>query len=180
MKRYSTLFLAFGTMALISFFVSSSAHADDTNIPMTEAHITRIRNNCVQAQSSLTQLHATDALLRVNRGQIYESISTKLMEPFNGRAAVNSLDVTQLISVATLYDQQLTTFRDDYQQYEQTMSKTLKIDCKNQPVEFYDSVTDTRNKRVTVHNDTVNLQTTIQSYKTAFESFTAQFEGIKK
>jgi hypothetical protein len=180
MKRYSTLLLVFGAITLVSFYMSTAVHADDTSIPMTEAHITRIRNSCVQAQSSLTQLHATDALLRVNRGQIYESISTKLMEPLNSRAAINSLDATQLVSVATLYDQQLTAFRNDYQQYEQTMSKTLKIDCKNQPVEFYDSVTDTRNKRVTVHNDTVNLQTTIQSYKTAFEVFATPFEGATK
>lgn len=180
MKRYSTLFLIFGAITLVSCYFSAAAHADDTSLPMTEAHITRIRNNCVQAQSSLIQLHATDALLRVNRGEIYESISTKLMEPLDSRAAINSLDATQLVSIATMYDQQLTTFRDDYQQYEQTMSKTLKIDCKNQPVEFYDSVTDTRNKRLTVHNDTVNLQATIQSYKTDFELFAVQFEGVTK
>lgn len=177
MKRYSILPLIFSVIALVSFSMSTLAHADDTSIPMTQAHIDRIRTNCTQAQSSLFQLHATDALLRVNRGEVYESISTKLMEPFNSRATLNSLDATLLVADATLYDAQLTTFRNDYQQYEQALSKLLNMDCKNQPVEFYDGVTDARNKRSIVHLDTVNLQTTIQTYKTDFETFAKQFEG---
>lgn len=178
MKRFLVLALVFGAIFGSALGVSVLAHADST--PMTEAHIARIRSNCVEAQSSLSRLHATDALLRVNMGQLYESILTKLMSPFNSRVALNNLDGATLVSLANTYNQQLTDFRTNYQQYEEAMSRTLKIDCANQPVTFYDSVTDTRDKRKTVNDSTTALQTTIQTYKTEFESFATKFSGDAK
>lgn len=139
--------------------------------PMTEAHIERIRGNCVKAQSTLTRLHASDALLRVNRGQLYELISTKLMAPFNSRVALNRLNGASLVTVATNYESQLAAFRISYQQYEEAMSGVLRINCKNQPVAFYDSVGDTRMKRKKVNDSTLQLQQTVQQYKAEFEKF---------
>lgn len=139
--------------------------------PMTEAHIARIRANCVEAQTQLSQLHTTDALLRVNRGQLYERILTKLMSPLNSRIALNNLDSSSLVAISATYEQQLMAFRLDYQQYEEAMSNTLKINCTNQPVAFYDSVADARIKRQKVHDSTVQLQESMQSYKNQFEVF---------
>ena len=143
--------------------------------PMTEAHIERIRANCVEAQSTLTQLHASDALLRVNRGQLYESISTKLMIPFNTRATSNKLDATALIANTTTLEQQLSEFRANYKQYEEAMTKTLRMNCTNQPVAFYDSVADTRAKRQQVYLSNQALQKTIEQYKLAFDVFKQKF-----
>jgi len=145
--------------------------------PMTEAHIARIRANCIEAQSRLGQLHVSDALLRVNRGQIYESISTKLMAPLNSRISLNRLDGVSLVSIAATYEGQLAYFRQSYQQYEEAMSQTLKINCTNQPVVFYDSVADTRAKRKKVHESTLALHDTVREYKSEFEAFAKQFEG---
>lgn len=142
---------------------------------MGEAHIERIRANCSDAQATLSQLHASDALLRVNRGQVYESLSTKLMATFNSRVALNRLDATQLVTVSSLYERQLTTFRTDYQSYEQQMSDILKIDCTKQPVAFYDAIASARNKRAKVHQDVVDLTKQINDYKTAFDAFEKQY-----
>lgn len=144
--------------------------------PMTEAHIERIRRNCVEAQTSLSQLHASDALLRVNRGQLYESISTKLMVPFNSRIALNRLDSKGLPAIASQYEKQLSAFRLNYQQYEEAMSETLKLNCTKQPVAFYDSVDATRTKRRLVHDSTTELHRLIQEYKTEFEVFAGKFQ----
>ncbi|HEY5695783.1 MAG TPA: hypothetical protein VIQ80_03030 [Candidatus Saccharimonadales bacterium] len=144
--------------------------------PMTEAHIERIRSSCVEAQSTLSQLHATDALLRVNRGQLYESMSTKLMEPFDSRLALNNYNTADLVSVASTYDHQLTDFRTKYQQYEESMSDTLKINCRNQPVAFYDSVTATRDKRENVHQSALLLHKLINDYQQAVEAFAKNFK----
>src|SRR5689334_18968108 len=111
---------------------------------MTDEHIARIRMNCQDAQSSLSQLHASDALLRVNRGQLYESISTKLMAPLNSRIALHRLDGVKLVATTTRYESQLATFRAKYQEYEEAMSDVLRVNCVNQPVAFYDKVADTR------------------------------------
>lgn len=143
--------------------------------PMTEAHIERIRAHCVEAQSTLTQLHASDALLRVNRGQLYESISTKLMNPFNSRVVSNKLDATALTTHTASFEQQLNEFRANYKLYEEAMTKTLKMNCTNQPVAFYDSVADTRAKRQQVYLSNQALQETIEQYKLAFDAFKQKF-----
>ena len=148
--------------------------------PMTEAQIQRIRTNCVEAQSTLYQLHASDALLRVNRGQLYESMSSKLMEPFDSWLTLNSYNPSDLLSVASEYSDKLADFRTAYQQYEEAMSKTLQLNCVNQPVAFYDSVADTREKRSKVHDATLELHRLIGDYKRAFEKFAGDFKESDK
>lgn len=138
---------------------------------MDDAHIERIKANCIEAQTKLTRLHTADALLRVNRGQLYEQILTKLMSPFNSRVALNNLNSSELVSIAATYQQQLTTFRTNYQQYEETLSSALKMNCTDQPVAFYDKITDAREKRKKVHESTITLKQSIETYKTAFTAF---------
>jgi hypothetical protein len=178
-KRYLVFVSVIG-MALVGVVFLQAVVKAEEPAPMTEAHIERIRSNCIEAQSSLNQLHASDALLRVNRGQLYESISTKLMAPFNSRVALNHLDSAGLPAIASQYEQQLATFRLSYQQYEEAMSRTLKINCTNQPVAFYDSLGDTRTKREAVHASTVELHKTIQNYKAEFEAFAKKFLELAK
>lgn len=176
MKRY-IVFLTVISVAGLSLVGLQMAASAQESVPMTEAHIERIRSNCVEAQSTLNQLHASDALLRVNRGQLYESMSTKLMVPFNSRVALNRLDSRQLLTIASRYEQELIAFRQTYQQYEEAMTQTLKINCTKQPVAFYDSLSDARKKRSLVHQNVLKLHKTIQDYKTEFEVFA---EGFKE
>lgn len=144
--------------------------------PMTEAHIERIRANCQTARSALSRVHASDGVLRVNLGPLYESISTKLMAPFNSRMALNKYDGAQLVEQTALYERQLNDFRADYKVYEESMSRTLRINCQNEPVAFYDSVAETREKRRIVNQRTLQLQKIIQEYKTTFEVFARTIE----
>ncbi|HET6746775.1 MAG TPA: hypothetical protein VFH06_01565 [Candidatus Saccharimonadales bacterium] len=177
MKRISGFLLV--VMAVLAFF-SVSVPVRAETAPMTEAHIAQIRANCVDAQSVLAQLHASDALLRVNRGQLYESISTKLMAPFNSRVALNKYDGSKLTEQSVIYDRQLDEFRSSYKAYDEAISKALKINCVNEPVAFYDSVADARAKRQMVHQSTVALQTTIQNYKNQFEVFAGTLQEKKQ
>lgn len=143
---------------------------------MTEAHIERIKANCIDAQASLTQLHTSDALLRVNRGRMYETIATKLMVPFNSRVTSDQLDGKSLIEIYTTYEKHLAEFRSNYQSYEQSMSETLRINCQNQPVSFYDKVNATSELRKRVHTSVVALHKAINDYKVAFDAFAKKFE----
>jgi hypothetical protein len=177
MKRF--LIMICLTAALVGSVALGGLVSAEDQVPMTEAHIARIRANCIDTKSTLQQIHATDAGLRVNRGQIYESIATKLMAPLNGRLVVNRLDSETFLNIADEYEQQLQAFRLQYQQYDEAMSATLRINCVNQPVAFYDSVADTRNKRQLTHEATVQLHKTIEKYGAEVKSFADKFEAIK-
>lgn len=175
MKRFASALFVLSILSAGWFVASASAQSPES--AMTDAHIARIRSNCVEAQSSLSQLHASDALLRVNRGQLYEFISTKLMAPLNSRIALNRLDGVSLISVSANYERQLVAFRLNYQAYEEAMSDLLKIKCTDQPVAFYDAVASTRTKREKAHSSTLELNALIKTYKAEFDTFVQKVEG---
>lgn len=169
-----SLFLCLLMVILVSGLAFGLVAAQ--NPPMTDAQIGRIRSSCFSAKNTLNQLHASDALLRVNRGQIYESMSTKLMLRFDSRADSNHLDSKVLTSVASSYASAITTFREDYKNYEVQLANSLAIDCLKEPVSFYDAIATARTKRSLAHADVVKLNGEIDNYKAALDSFETNFK----
>lgn len=178
--RINTKFIA--PCLLVAALLSSVAFGivSAQTATMTDAQIAQIRTSCVSAINTLNQLHANDALLRVNQGQVYESMSTKLMSRFNSRVTSNHLDGKDLIAVSQNYDTASTTFRDDYMVYEVQLSSALAIDCSKEPVSFYDAVAAARIKRAQVHADVVSLNHYIDDYSTAVDSFEANFNNTNQ
>lgn len=138
---------------------------------LTEAQRQVIRGNCVTIKNSLNQLHASDALLRVNRGQVYESMGSKLMNNFNARLRSNDRDIRGLEVVTGNYQATLTKFREDYRTYEERLAGTIHTDCSAEPDEFHAAVLDTRAKRQTVHQDVLRLHRLIDDYRSAVDDF---------
>jgi hypothetical protein len=60
------------------------------------------------------------------------------------------------------------------------MTRTLNIDCVSKPVEFYESVAGTREKRQKIHSHTVALNDLLRSYEVEFEAFAKETEGVDK
>lgn len=174
MNRIFGLLAACGMLLLA--VATGQAVLAQTAEPLSEAHIARIRQNCTRSQAVLNQLEKSDVLLRKNRGQLYEQISTKLMAPLNSRITFNRLEGLTLTAISLEYDNQLAAFRSSYQQYDEAMSRTLDIDCADKPVEFYHSVAATREKRQKLHGDTLALNALLQSYKEDFEAFAKNIE----
>jgi len=174
--KLRTHLLAFAliTASVLSLSIVKPAAAAD----LSDEQLGRIMSNCLSIKGSLNQLHATDALLRVNRGQIYESIGTKLMNNFNARLSNNSLDNKGLVAVAQSYQTAQTTFRDDYRSYEQQLSAALRIDCTKEPSVFHDSVESARIKRATVHSDVLRLHQYIDDYRTSVNDFMLNFDRV--
>lgn len=171
MNRFAVVLVMCGVL-MGGAVVPQAAYAQ-TSLP--EEQIERISRNCVTVQTMLSRLHASDALLRVNRGRLYENISTKLMAPLNSRIALSRLEGLKLTATTLEYDRQIDVFRASYIAYEEAMSHTLKINCAEKPVEFYESIVSTREKRQRLHADTETLTTLIEAYKAEFEAFAEEF-----
>lgn len=167
--------IVLGLLATVFMSVVLLATVSAENSPTTEAQIARIRSSCVTAKNTLSQLHASDALLRVNRGQIYESMASKLMSRFNSRVESNNFSVKDLAAVTTSYSNALTKFRADYRLYEEQLSSAMRIDCQKEPVAFYDAVASARTKRTQVHVDVVILHQFIDDYSAEFTTFKDAF-----
>lgn len=167
----------FGLVAAViaPVFALQNASAAD---PLSSEQESRIQANCLSIKGSLAQLHATDALLRVNRGQIYESIGTKLMDSFNSRLANNSLDNKGLVSIGGEYQKALAGFRTDYQSYERQLSVVLRIDCTKDASGFHTALLDARTKRTQVHGDVVKLNQYIDDYRAGIDDFMLNFNRV--
>lgn len=152
-----------------------SAQSADT---LSKEQEERVRVNCTSIKSAVNQLHASDALLRVNRGQMYESMASSLMDKFNDRLSSNSLDNKAMTAVTGSYRGALTTFRADYIKYEQKLSEALRIDCNVKPVEFFTALQDARKLRTTVHEDVKKLHQYIDDYRTSVNGFLTNYERL--
>ena len=168
-KSIVKLFVASLALLIVSIVPMSFVQA--APVSLTEAKIETIRQNCLSAQVVLQRIQRTDAATRVNRGQTYEVILTRLMSPFNGRLAFNRLDEAAVFAATTKkFEQSLDRFKSDYTDYEDSVVKVLKIKCKDQPVTFYDNLTAAREARAVVASDITELATILQEYRISLDT----------
>jgi hypothetical protein len=147
---------------------------------LTDDQLGRIKANCVTIKNSLTQLQASDALLRVNRGQLYESLSSRLMNNFNARLSNNNYDNRGLTVVSSTYQAALQNFRTDYQTYERNLADLIKIDCTQKPAEFHLALEETRELRSELHGDVTRLHQLIDDYRLAVDDFVLNSERLRE
>lgn len=138
---------------------------------LSEQQLSQIKGECTATKSTLNQLHSSDALLRVNTGQLYETIATKLMARFNERANYNNMDDDLLVASANNFNSLLSNFRSDYIIYEQHLTAAIDTDCAAQPATFYDAVALARTSREKMHNDVVLLNQALDQYDQTLTQF---------
>ncbi|HWT40435.1 MAG TPA: hypothetical protein VN081_04180 [Dongiaceae bacterium] len=161
--------LAAVTVLAACLVMAGSVFAADV---ITDKQITAIRNQCNELQANLTQLHQSDTLLRINRGQLYRTIADKLMTPLNQRIASNNLDNSTLVPLTAEFNDTYTDFYNDYKDYDQSLSAVIQIDCKKQPTQFYSALQQAREKRIKVGKSSQELTDLAVEYKKAVATFT--------
>lgn len=165
-----------GFAIAIGVFAGMSAHAQEVPV-LTDDHISRIQTNCQPTLATLSQIHANDTPVYINRNQAYFSISDKLIARLNSRLALNRYDTTPLVKLANEYNNELAKFRAAYKQYDTAMADLVKRNCIKQPVGFYDTVTDVRKQREAVHVVIAKLHAIITQYRTAIDAFESEHES---
>lgn len=155
--------------------VVTPAYAQEPTI-MTEEHISRIKNTCPSAIATLSQIHANDAPVYVNRNQAYFSISDKLIARLNSRLALNRFDTTALVKIQNDYTSALTNFRTTYKSYDDTMADLVRLNCIRQPVGFYDKVAEARKLRGDVQAAVIRLHGIIDQYDKEVDAFKEQLK----
>jgi len=171
-KRIIILFL----VTLLTFCVTTVA-VEAQSLILTDAQISDIKTNCTSIQSSLSRVHENDALARVRLGREYEAISTQLMAPMNSRFSLNKLNGVTLTQITVDFNAEFEHFRGAqgvYPDYERTLSNALNINCYNQPVEFFDTVTSARTKREAVAVSTARLDQLMAQYRAEIDAAQAQ------
>lgn len=168
--RRSILAIAFGAVGLVALlgYTSVGAKADTT---LSDAELKVVQNNCIALKNTLDQLNYSDTALRVNQGQYYEEISTKLMTPMNSRIALNKYDSGNLTSITADYVKEIDTFREDYTAYAKALSQARHDNCSERPQNFYDDIVAAASARQTLHESVVRLNDMVKDYAKTFKDF---------
>lgn len=174
MRRLLSLVLAGLLVFGLALPFATPAAAED----LTPAQADTVRANCVSIKTSLNQLRVSDALLRVNQGQIYESMASKLMDNFNNRLSGNGFDNRATATVTANYRAALDTFRKDYISYEQKLTDAIRTDCTQQPNTFHSLIEEARTLRKTVHSDVKKLHRIIDDYRSSVGDFLLNYERL--
>lgn len=156
-------------------FVFGQARASAATT-ITPEIVERVKTHCVDNQSRLNRLHKTDAFLRTERGNVYRTISDKLMVPLNRRLAANQLDGGALLTITADYNDAYTDFYDAYIDYDNALSKVLEIDCSKEPVTFYNALLEVREKRAKLSGINQTLKELVRKYGVAFTDFKTNYE----
>lgn len=159
-KQSLTLFALVVSVVLIN---STQTNAAD----LTAEKQVIIQQTCISAQTVLQKIQHNDAANRVNRGQVYETLGSRLMTPLNTRATSNGYNssATFLIDTTKRYRQALNDFKDHYENYDNSVSAALRTKCKDKPNVFYDHIEDARRHRQSVASDITNLSNLIGEYR---------------
>ncbi len=172
--------LAIATCMITACFgmvISSPVLAQELAQPSDTTVVDNLRTRCDDIQSSLRRLHTSDALLRVNVGQTYNTLSARLMARLNSRLALNRIDSRELVDISGKFDQLRGDFASDYNTYESSFSALLKIDCKQKPVEFYAKLLSTRDARLKLAETVKQMNGSISDYRVAAEKVKAGLSG---
>lgn len=174
MKKIKVAIISLASIACFSGFSFIALAQPDS---LDDKQLEQIRANCLSVNDTLNRLRTSDALLRVNRGQVYESIQTKLMDRFNVRLINNKIDNKDLVAIREQYNINLNQFRANYISYEEQLVKAMSIDCQSQPQRYYQTVLLVRGKRQLVHQEIVKLNQQIDQYSLAVGNLKQQLLG---
>lgn len=157
-------FLSFIAVILIA---ASSSTSSSAQAELSDQKKAVIQSSCVSAQTILQRIQHNDAATRVNRGQGYETLVSRLMTQLNSRATSRGYNTSASLMVDTTkrYQQALADFKDHYEDYDNAISSALKVKCKKDPVKFYTFVEEARKQRQNVANDVGTLSTLVGEYR---------------
>lgn len=157
-------------MMIIGLLVLPTSAAAQALQPTGATPVDRLQARCDTIRPLVRRLHTSDALLRVNIGQAYNSMSQRLMARLNSRLALSRLDSAQLVAITARFETARTAFGAAYDEYEQALSALTKIDCRQKPTDFYQQLLMARDARYKVSKNVQNLNDIISDYRVAVET----------
>ena len=132
-----------------------------------------ITANCRVAQQLLSQIEKADAVSRINRGRTYNS-TLDLLFAMNARLSSNRIAAPHLTELTSDFQNQLTTWRNNYDHYDDALAAAVDINCTAKPADFYNQLVNARDQRQTLNENVKNLNQTINDYKTELAKVTRE------
>ena len=158
---------------ILSLFASPMAFADTTGV-----NLDTIRTNCNAARSMLQRIVSSEKTSRINRGQSYDRTS-KLFANFAERLRQNRIDNQKFVNLTNEFNSAAANFRSNYDDYKNSIDTVINSECSSRPGDFYNDLTNARNKRQKVNDEIRNLKEITERYKSAVSELSKSLYGEK-
>ncbi len=160
--------------AIVSFFVPLDAYADN-DIPSEV--VSAVSQSCSSIKLQLQTVQKNDARMRIHLGQQYETLSNRLMLNLNLRLVKNNIANANLINDQAKFSEERDRFKSNYIAYSQELDALIKIDCKNEPENFYIKLRSVRSKRASVDANVKRLQTLAKEHRKDVVSLLKEYDN---
>lgn len=175
--------IAIGLVIAATVFLGGSqvvgALSSEGPLILTEAQSQFISDSCRVSKIALGEVHSSDAVMRVNLGQEYANISSRLMAPLNSRIGLSGRDGVELTRITAEYNQLLQQFREAYVVYDDSVSAALAIDCRSKQAEYYGAIMTAREERQEVRELIDQLNQLAGQYRTEVDEFKQRMEQVE-
>lgn len=113
---------------------------------------------CDIVRENLVTLQHNDSRTRVYLGRKYEEIIGNYVTPLNVALVGKNLSTVGFIDNQNNMVATRDNFVIDYIEYQKELEELVNMDCKKEPVRFYDKLTVVRRKRTIVAEDVTKMR----------------------
>ena len=117
-----------------------------------------IVDNCSAIKESLKNTQRADVRARVYFGGRFETVLTQFITPLNVKLVEKNITNLGLIGNQSNFVAAKTSFADDFVKYQQALEELIGIDCKSEPVGFYEKLVATRERRARMVQDIARVK----------------------
>lgn len=159
-KKYLSVLAAF---TLIFSFLAVNVYAEEATVEppkeiLSDAQKDIIMDNCDTIKDTLKSLQKTDSRTRVYLGRYFETVLGNFIIPLNLRLVENNISNNKLMDNQTNFAARRERFNSDFIVYQQALEELVNINCKSEPVRFYEKLQVVREKRQAVNKDVNKLK----------------------
>ena len=143
------------------------------------ANLDIVRSNCNAARSTIQRIVSSDKTSRINRGRAYDRMSNLFIN-FSERLRQNNIDNKKFVEISNQFNVAAKSFRSNYDDYKTSIDSVINRECASRPAEFYEALTNAREKRRKVNDDINILNEIAKHYRNAVNELGKSLYGGKK
>lgn len=177
MMKKTTFYLASFLVASSLLITPQTVLAESVDVSIDSEITKALRQNCSSVRVAVKNIHTNDALTRVNVGQRYNSISTKLMARLNGRLAINKLDSSKLVNITNNFESARLKFNSNYNDYDTAMTELQRASCLDNVADYYQKLIVARDARNRLSEDIKTMNDLLIRYREEVQAVKGSISG---
>ena len=158
------------TTVFVAVFAMQGVVSAQASLSLSDDKLEAIRTRCSNSQFALQQIEKRDAVSRINRGRAYDQMLRQI-SAFNSRFAYNKINMPDLVQITSDLQNAVNDFRSSYDTYDNDITSALKIDCKQEPSQYYGYIVQARNDRAAIGEKVKAITEFTAKYRNAISSY---------